>query len=149
MHSWDCCYVTVLVSKPVERLIFRSLPGDDLIDWNSGVSVRTYVHKSFSDFDIIWCMGRLRPDMSTSMTSTQSKVMIKVTELLNSRKLRFYRSISSAILAWSQNWWMIMIWDLVYSLSEPDFWISFSVSYHMECQYYRTFKGPYTPVAWG
>jgi len=36
------------------------------------------------------------------------------------------------------------IWDLVYSLSEPNFWLSFSVSYHMtsnfaECRYYRTF----------
>jgi len=43
---------------------------------------------------------------------------------------------------------------LVYSLSEPSFWISFSVSYHMtsyfaECRYYRTFKGPYFPIAWG
>ena len=32
-------------------LIFRSSPGDDLVDWNSGVSVRPsirpYVHKVF------------------------------------------------------------------------------------------------------
>jgi len=32
--------------------------------------------------------------------------------------------------------------------------MSFSVSYHVtsyftECRYYRTFKGPYFPTAWG
>ena len=34
-----------------DSFIFRSSPGDDLIDWNSGVSVHTsvhlYVHKKF------------------------------------------------------------------------------------------------------
>jgi len=36
--------------------------------------------------------------MRTSMTSTQSKVKIKVTELLKFRKLHFSRSVSSATL---------------------------------------------------
>ena len=49
--------------------IFRSSPGDGRIDWNSGVSVRTSVRpyctstKSFSNFDLIWCVHRPRPDM--------------------------------------------------------------------------------------
>jgi len=54
--------------------------------------------KSFSDFDLIWCMGRPRPVMRTSMTLTLSKV--KVLELLKFWKLLFSRSISS-IFAWS------------------------------------------------
>jgi len=37
----------------------------------------------------------------TSMTSTRSKVIVKVTELLTFRKLHFSRSISSVFLAWS------------------------------------------------
>jgi len=106
--------------------IFRSSPGDDLVDWNSGTSVRLYIHtstKSFSDFHLIWCVGRPRPHMCTSVTSTRSKV--KVTELPKLRKLHFSRSVCSAILAWI-NWWLVVIaWDLDYTLSQPDFWISF------------------------
>ena len=74
--------------------------------WNSGVSVRPSVRpyvrtstKSFSDFHLIWCVGRPRPHMRTSVTSTRSKV--KVTELRNLRKVHFSRSISSTISAWS------------------------------------------------
>ena len=81
--------------------IFRSSPGDDLVDWNSGVSVHPYVHKKFSDFDLIWCVGRSQPDMCTSMTSTRSKVKVEVMELPKLRKLQFTRSISSDVLAWS------------------------------------------------
>ena len=72
--------------------------GDGLVDWNSGVSVRTST-KSFSNFHLIWCVGRPRPHMLTSVTSTRSKV--KVTELPNLRKVHFSRSISSAISAFS------------------------------------------------
>jgi len=34
--------------------------GDYLVDWNSGVSVRTSVRpqKVFTDFHLIWCVGR-------------------------------------------------------------------------------------------
>jgi len=44
-------------------------------------------------------VGRPRQDMRTGVTSTRSKVKIKATELLNFRKLHFYMSIPSAILA--------------------------------------------------
>jgi len=61
--------------------------------------------------------------MRTSVTSTRSKV--KVTELPKLRKLHFSRSVCSAVLAWT-NWWLVVIvWDLDYTLSQPDFWISF------------------------
>ena len=77
--------------------------GDDLVDWNSGVCVRPSVHaqKVFSDFHVIWCVGRHRPHMCTSVTSTRSKVKVKVTELPKLRKVHFSKSISSAISAWS------------------------------------------------
>jgi len=73
----------------------------------------------FSDFHLIWCVGRPRPDMHTSMTSTQCKV----TELLKFRILHFSRSISSAILACSSK--LMADFDdmgpVVYSLLEPHF----------------------------
>jgi len=63
-------------------------------------SVRPYVHKKFfSVFDLIWCVGRPRPDMRSRVTSTRSKVKVKVTELLSFRKLHFSRSMFSTILA--------------------------------------------------
>jgi len=61
---------------------------DDLIDWKSSVSFRTST-KSFSDFDQIWYVGRPRPGMPTRMTSTRSKVKVKVTELPKLRKCTF------------------------------------------------------------
>jgi len=86
----------------IHFFIIGSSPGDDLVDWKSDVSVRPYVHKVFfSDFDLIWCMSRSRPHMLTSVTSTRSKVKVKVTELPKLRKLHFSRSISSAVFAWS------------------------------------------------
>jgi len=118
--------------------------------------VRPSVHKkSFSDFDLIWCVGRPRLDMRTSMTSTRPRS--------RSRSLSFWSSKNSTFLGLSpapfwrgaQTWWLIMIiWDLVYSLSEPDFLISFSESYHVtsdfvECRRYMTFKEPYFSIAWG
>ena len=45
---------------------FYVTPGDDLVDWNSGVSVCPSVRPSirpqkvFSDFHVIWCVGRSR-----------------------------------------------------------------------------------------
>ena len=48
----------------------------------------------------------------------------------------------------AQNWWFIMlVRDLVYSLSESDFRISFSERYHVssnsaECLYHTNFKSP-------
>ena len=63
-------------------------------------SVRTST-KSFSDFARIWCVGSPRPVMLTSVTSTRSKVKVKVMELLKLRKLHISRSISSAFLTCS------------------------------------------------
>jgi len=81
--------------------------GDVLIDLlNSDVSVCTYGYvrtsvrpstKSFSDLDLIWCVGKPRQGMCTSLTSTGSKV--DVTLLLKLRKSHFSGSIS-AILGW-------------------------------------------------
>ena len=81
-------------------MFFRSSPTDHLVDCNSGVSVRTST-KSFSDFHLISYVGIPRPHMRTSVTSTRSKVKVKVMELPNLRKVHFSRSISSAILVWS------------------------------------------------
>ena len=76
--------------------------GHRLIDWNPGVSVRLSVRpESFSNLDLIWCVGRPRPDMRISVTSIRSKIKVKVTELPKLRKLHFSRSISSAVLAWN------------------------------------------------
>jgi len=131
------CTVCILLTDAdsyVLHVIFRSSTGSDLINWNSGLSipsVRTSVHLFTKS--LIWCVGRPRPDMCAIVTSTQSKVNIKVTKFLMFQKLHFSRSISSPPLFWSvaQNWWLIVIiWDLLYRLSEPDFWISFSISYH-------------------
>jgi len=90
--------------------------------------VRTSVRPQkdfFPDFDLIWCVGRRRPDIHISVTSTRSKV--KVTELVKLRKLHFSRSISFFVLAWSSK--LMVVGDsmgpLVYSLWESDFQIFF------------------------
>ena len=77
---------------------------DDRVDWNSGVSVRTST-KSFSDFHIIWCVDRSRPHMRTSVTSTRSKVKVKVTELPKLRKLHFLDLPPPPFWRGAQNWW--------------------------------------------
>jgi len=109
--------------------------------------------KSFSDFDLIWCVGRPRPDMLTIVISTLSKV--KVTELLKFRKLHFSRSISFAILAWSSK---LMV---DYDNMGPNIQLvraqlfdfpsqkAITSSNFAECWYYRIFNGPYFRIAWG
>jgi len=66
-------------------------------------SVRTSTKRFFPDFDLIRCVGKPRPHMRTSMTSTRYKVKVKVkvkvTELVKFRKSHFSRSISSATFA--------------------------------------------------
>ena len=67
----------------------------------------------------------------TDMTLTWSKVKLKVTDLLKFRKFHFS---TSPPLFWrgAHNWWVItIVWDLVYSFSEPDFWISPPVGGHV------------------
>jgi len=57
MHIWKA------INDTLSNLIIRSSPGDDLVDWNSGVSIRPSVCPQkvfFSDFDLIWCVGRPR-----------------------------------------------------------------------------------------
>jgi len=134
-------------------LIFRSSPIDDLVGLLKLSCVRLYVRKyvrpsvhkkSFFPISIIRCVIRSRPDMHTSLTSTRSKIKVKVTELLKFRKLHFSRSISSAILAWSSKL-MVLCVNMGTSL-QPNFWISFPESYHVtskfaECWYYTNFKG--------
>ena len=65
-------------------------------------SVRTST-KSFSDFHLIWYVCRPRPVVRTSVTSTRSKVKVKVMELPKLRKVHFSSStcISYAGYAWS------------------------------------------------
>jgi len=51
------------------------------------------------------------------------------------------------------SWLLVIVWDLDYSLSEPDFWISFYESYHeswnfAEYPHFTTFKQPYFRTAW-
>jgi len=65
--------------------------------------------------------------MHTSVTSTRSKVKVK--EVPKLRKLHFSRSVSSAVFAWSSEL-MVIVLDLDYSLSEPDFRISFYEGSH-------------------
>jgi len=105
------------ISATAEHLLGHR-PSDGLINWNSGLSICPSTN--FSDFSIIWSVGRPWPDMHTSVTSTRSKVKVKVTELLKFRKLHFCRSISSAIWHGAQNWWLIMTVGYVV-LSEPNF----------------------------
>jgi len=62
------------------------------------IPVRTST-KIFSDFHPIWCVGRPQPHMRISVTSTRSKVKVKVTELPKLRKVHFSGSISFAISA--------------------------------------------------
>jgi len=117
------------VTKITLVSIFRSSPGDNLIDWNSGVSVRPFVRtstKSLSDFHLIWYVARPRPRMRTAETYTRSKVKVKVTELPKLRKFHYSRSISSTVLAWSSKLMVdVIVWDLDYSWSQSDFRISF------------------------
>ena len=88
---WD--YYQKLLLNHLRNSIFRSSPRR----WPSRLelrcvrpSVRPYVRtstKSFSDFHLIWCVDRSRSHMRTSVTSTRSKVKVKVTELPKLRKV--------------------------------------------------------------
>jgi len=63
-----CCWLSVMqhIFRRTDLLLpIESLPTDDLIDWNSCLSVHR--QKRFSNFDLIWYVGRPRPDVRTSM----------------------------------------------------------------------------------
>jgi len=84
-------------------------------------SVRTST-KGFADFDLIWCVGRRRPGMRTSVTSTRSKVKVKVRKLPKLRKLHILGISPPPFWHGAQNSWLVVIaWDRSYSLLEPDF----------------------------
>jgi len=132
LHDVSCGFVSNSWSMfDIYSSIFRSSPGDNLVDWNSGVSfypyVRLYIRtstKSFPDFDLIWYVGRPRPRMHTSVTSTDLRP--------RSRSFRSCENCTFLGLSpppfWrgAQNWWLVVIvWDRDYSFSETVFWISF------------------------
>ena len=75
----------------IRRVFFQLQFFSHRPNWNS-LSV---CPQSFSDFNLIWCVGRPWPDMCISVTCTRSNVI----DLLKFQKLHFSRSIS--ILAWS------------------------------------------------
>ena len=59
-----------------------SSPDDDLVDSNYSVSVCPSVHQqSFPDFHLIWCLGKPRRDMHSSLTLTAYNVKVRATEL--------------------------------------------------------------------
>ena len=94
MSVWKWCLIRSSPRRWPSRLELRCVRP----------SVRTSIHtstKSFSDFHLISCVGRPWPHMHTSVTSTQSKVKVKVTELPKLRKVHFSRLISSTVFAWS------------------------------------------------
>ena len=99
-YLWFCKIQTEVVLEYYFwfRFLGHRLPMTQQIGTQVCPSVRTST-KSFSNFHLIWCVGRPRTHMRTSVTSTRSKV--KVTELPKLQKVHFSRSTSSAILAWS------------------------------------------------
>jgi len=116
--------------------------------------VRPSVHKkSFSDFDLIWCVGRPRLDMRTSMTSTRPRSRSRSLSFWSSKNCTFFRSISCAILAWSSNL-MVNYDNMGPSLQLVRAWFfnfllrKLSCDF-VECRRYRTFKEPYFSIAWG
>jgi len=105
MFFWYQLTQIILCKGPLNWLLLGHRLGDDLIHLLfEVVSVRLSIRmstKSFSDFHVIWCVGRRWPHMHTSVTSTGSTVKVKVTELPKLRKVHFSRSVSSAVFAWS------------------------------------------------
>ena len=98
----------VAIGQALSSMYIRSSPGDVLDLLLEVMSVRPYVHKKFAfDFHLIWCVARPRPDMRTRVTSTRSKVKVKVTGLLNFGKLHFSRSIPPPFWGGARNRWYI------------------------------------------
>ena len=69
-------------------------------------------------------------------------------------KCTFIRLSPRPLSREAQNWRLLMIvWDLIYSLSEPDFRISFQENYHEssnfpDCRYFTKLRWPYFGSAW-
>ena len=133
-------------------LIFRSSPRRCSNRSTIGSHVGPYVHKSFSDSSLSWCVGRPRPHMHKSMTFTRYKV--KVMEFVKFRKSYFSRSISSAVFVWSLK--LTVVSDSMrpgLQLVWAQFWnfllgkLSRSSNF-AECRYLMTLKLPYFSSAW-
>ena len=85
---------------------------------------------------VVWHAGSPICIGHTDMTLTWSKVKVKVTEFLKFWKLHSVTSTSSAILAWhSQLMGDYDSMGLVYSFSEPDFWISPPLGSHVTSKF--------------
>ena len=118
------------------------------------MSIHPYIctsTKSFSDFHLLWCVGRPRPDMRTSMTLTWSNVKVKVTELPKLRKLHHSTSVSSAVLAWSSK--LMVCGDSmgsglqIFGARFLNFLLG-KLSREFKLRYFTKFKWPYFGNAW-
>jgi len=86
-------------------------------------SVRTST-KSFSDLHLIWYVGRPRPDMRINVTSPNLRSRSRSRSFRSCENYTFL-GLSPPFWCGAQNWWLaVIVWDLDYSLSEPDFLIS-------------------------
>jgi len=119
--------------------------------WPNRLELSPYVHKKFrpfrSNFVCMWVdLHRMcvpvwpRPDLRSRSRSRSFQSCENCT-FLGLSPLPFWRG--------AQNWWLILIvWDLIHSLSESDFRISFQESYHessnfAKCRYFTNLKRPY------
>jgi len=86
-----------------------------------------------------------RPDLRSRSGSRSFRSCEKCTSL---------RLSPPPFLHGAQKWWLaVIVRDLDYSLSEPDFWISFRESYHKSsnfalCPYFTIFQWPYFGSPW-
>jgi len=73
--------------------------------------------KFFFDFDLIWCMGRPRPDMRTSVRAfDQIQVKTKSRSLWISENRTFLDLSPPPFSHGAQNWWLtVIVLDLTYT----------------------------------
>jgi len=119
-----------------KTLIFRSSPGDVLIDLLLEVMSVHPSTKSFSDFHLIGVWVDLdhicapvwpRPDLRSRSRGFRSS---KNCSVLRLSPLPFWCA--------AQNWWLITtVWDLVYSYSDLDFWIYLPVGGHVTSKFVK------------
>jgi len=101
LNFWKLPKPCVLAGWPSAPLrFFLVYYGPSTLQLRCHTFIRTST-KSFQFWSNLVCVCRPWPHMRTSVTSTWSKVKVKVMELPKLRKLHFSRSISSAVLAWS------------------------------------------------
>jgi len=92
--------------------------------------------------------------MHTSVTSNDLRSRSRSRSFRSCEKCTFLCLSPPPFLRGAQKWWLaVIVWELDYSLSEPDFWISFRESYHASshfalCPYFTIFQWPYFGSAW-